>query len=380
MKKNILTVLMNLLLLSSYTHGYFEQPFHGEYPDAKSARKGYVGATLLGTKTLLYSNPALLGLKNATGFGEVTAAFEMDDELLTTPYYLQNGYTFTTYLPIVNMGISANVNYSLINGLTEYYDNPVNGEHWILYDNNYNLRFNIGFGKVFYQNDNIAHSLGAEAKMMYRHEANDIGWQYGFDIGYLLKHKTGFGTSLCINNMGNNFNFDFGNDLEYEIPIPFNIDFAIGYEKQFHKNDLILMKTTTECSFKQFFMHGISVSDTEWVASPFYKAIAKSNTLKEDRKLHFGFDICFLNTFTIGNGYIVGYNYRHEKYKAQEITYGFGINILNHVTADFAFNSYRIEIHEKGHDYKTNVPFRTSFSIKNILDWKKSDLKWWLKR
>jgi hypothetical protein len=380
MKIILLMFLINVILFSPDTHGFFGQPFRGEYPDAKSARMGFVGATLMETKTTLYSNPALLGLKSSIGIEEITAAFESDDDLLTTPYYLQNGYTFTTYLKNIKTGISANVNYSLINGSNEYYDNPVNGEYWISYDNNYNLRFNIGLGRLLYRNECMIHSLGADVTMMYRHEANDIGWQYGFDIGYLFKHKTGFGTSLCINNMGNNFNFDFGNDLIYEIPIPFNIDIAIGYEKQFYKNSLLLVKTNTECSYKQFIMHQNSVSDSEWVASPFYEAIVKSNTLKEDGEFHFGIDICVLNTLSFGNGYILGYNYTHEKYKFQEILYGFGINILNHISADFAFNLYRIETYKSGHDYKPNVPFRMSFSITNIFDWEKSDLKWWLKQ
>lgn len=368
-------ILVLTLFILSYSIPSIK--FRGELPDAKSASRGFTGSTLTDNGSILAFNPALLGLKKDIGIGELVAVFEVDDYVLN-PAYFQNSYTYTVFLQPIKLGISGNINYSLSYGTTEFYENGF--QH---FDNNYALFINLGLGKKLIDGKLLSHSLGTDLKLMYHHEQNDIGWQFGIDLGYLLKFKNGIGISLCINNMGNNFEWDFGDDFEGELSIPFNIDIAAGFEKSIIKNKLYLLKVNSEFSFKQFFISSENETDSTYLASPFYKAISKSikeNTAKKNREIHLGYSFDFFNTLHVGNGYVFRHRFFPEdKIQLDQILLGFGLNALNHININFTFEFQGIyTFNENDKNYTSeNTPFRFSILIRDIFNWNKSDLKWW---
>jgi len=363
-----------LILIPFLTYSSFDSDFRGELPDAKSAGMGFVGSTLNETNSYLFFNPALLAHMNNLGIGKFTAAFETNDNFYPW-FYFQNNYTYTSFIRTINSGYSFNFNYSLLSGVNEYYDTPVNGEYMKTFDNNYNLHFDFGIGRIVYKSDNFDHSLGSDFTLMYRHDSDDIGYQFGFDLGYLFKHQNGFGVSFCVNNMGNNFKASFGNELHYEIPIPFNVQIATGFENEYTLNKYSI-KIGSEASLTHFMTYSERVGDTTY-SVPFYIALFKSNYYQQN-EMNIGYFITLLKTVHLSNGYILTLDkINSNDIYLKEVSFGVGISLFNHLDFNIAFNKLKTNYTDGTYFYENNVPFRFSFTITNALTWNKNDLKWW---
>jgi hypothetical protein len=133
--------------------------------------------------------------------------------------------------------------------------------------------------------------------------------------------------------------------------MPLNLAQGLGYKKSFNCGRLKLLGISSEISSIAFFNR----SDSYQYFQP-------------ERAFNAGLEICLLNTISPQMGYSVDLSGAHY-----QITWGIGFDAFNHFRLDLLWTYHERNVFAY---YPASYGFTVSFD--RILNWHRTDTKWWL--
>ncbi len=193
----------------------------------------------------------------------------------------------------------------------------------------------LGWGFNFSEYGDTSDNFGITFKYINSYLApaldNGTGQTFAIDLGYLHTFRSGLRFGFTLMNMGPNICYVNYNKPD---PIPFTVNFALGYKKRlfFGKDANISVAAETRCERE------IVKNRSNGKPDPFIKAIytdVEDKTFKENINeftLHSGFELGIMNTGFLRHVFLIDYQgCRYEE------TFGFGLRSFNHLNFDYSF-------------------------------------------
>lgn len=359
---------------------------------ARSYGMGEVGTALADDGSVLFFNPAGLALPNS-GFEGGTCSYFF--EPLLPAFHLDGlwhnafsaNYQDTTFewgqfgffRNYINMGV-----------------NTWNDElgRVLCKSRSYETVYGLGWGFDFKELGIRNHYFGLTLKCYnsaiapgFNGPGTGIGRGVAIDAGYLWTMGHGFRLGATFMNMGPSVYYF---DPAKSDPIPFTINLAVAYKKEFEVEGVKFIGLAGEFRFDREIVknHGEGSPD------PFYKAIwtdllhdadetPKFELLQINR--HYGGEVTLFNTLSLRMGYlidIVGERYEFHR--------GFGIKLFNHFSFDrdtihapagFMRNyARRYDPSKEGSSGARDGQWQWSFTATRLFNWSVDDLFWWRSR
>jgi hypothetical protein len=212
-----------------------------------------------------------------------------------------------------------------------------------------NSFYGIGAGYRFYSNKTIDNSIGISIN--YSRETTDpsLGTAETSvlgNIGYILQIHDKFRIGLAFKNidLAHSNSSDSSGFVSSSSNSPAAFCMGIGYKDSFSAGEIKILDISAEISYVDWLSSTIGVNSIQT-----------------------GGEVALFNTLSARSGYL-------DSPGASEcdLSFGTGLSIFNHVDIDYYYVYKNISENER-HSYGF------SLSIKRILKWNKSDLKWWLK-
>jgi hypothetical protein len=314
---------------------------------------GNSGYALSDDETSLFYNPAGLGLLNYRWNGGALTYHYEPVELGFSKYFVSIAYQDDK---LNRFGFSGYFDYA---GSNNYTDNI--GSYQI-----YTYAIAVGLGYNFYSNKLIDNSLGLAVKFgQYINNVNFFNYPspsskydekaIACDFGYILQFIKRFRLSVSFRNIGPDkqgvyHDASIGTSIGKN-KMPFNFGTGIGYKDSFNRGKIRILDISTEISYAYLSRYNNSVIDYN------------------PSMLIMGIDLNFLKSFSIRAGYMNGFNNNIRN----TLSCGLGMSLFNHFDID-AFLAH--DNTDPGYFYEDG-PIGFSISLKRILNWSISDLKWW---
>ncbi|HEX2955210.1 MAG TPA: PorV/PorQ family protein [Chitinispirillaceae bacterium] len=356
---------------------------------ARSGGMGEVGTALADDESALYFNPAGLGVPNERWqWGAVS-------------YYHE---------PLLrNLGIRDLAHYSFsgyfqpppdtrIGGFGAYYNHYKMGRNLlsdalgnsIKFVNSWEGVFALGWGFNLKCLGDSSRHYGIAIKPFISALAPGLG-EHGegtargiaVDIGLLRLFRNGLRFGFTMMNMGQCVYYIKRSASD---PIPFSINWALGYKKNFYKNNIRLLDVAGElrCSKE------LVINNFDGKPDPFYKAMFRdlfNDPLSYELQeivYQAGIEIGFLETVFYRHGFT--FDCFADR---NEMTMGGGLRIFRHLNADYSiiispegFMKPAVRRMDKDMDGTTglhHLQWRLNFTFTGIGKFKRSDLAWWTK-
>jgi hypothetical protein len=356
---------------------------------ARSAGMGEVGTALADDGSVLFFNPAGLALPNSDFEGGVCSysyepllpAFQLDS--LWHNSFSAN-YQDTTFKwgqfgffrNFINMGV---------NTWSDELGRVLGKSH------SYETVYGLGWGFDLKECGMKNHYFGLTLKYYnsvlapgFKGSGTGIGRGIATDAGYLWTIGRGFRLGATLMNMGPSVSYF---DSAKSDPIPFTVNLAVAYKKEFEVEGVKFVGVAGEFRFDR----EIVKNHTKGNPDPFYKAVwtdflfdpdetPKFELLQINR--HYGGEITFFNTLSLRMGYLI--DIVGERYESH---HGFGIKLFNHLSFDRAIiyspagygrtYAQRYGSWKEGSSGARDGQWQWSFTAKRLLNWSVDDLLWW---
>jgi hypothetical protein len=351
---------------------------------AQSLGMGEVGTALADDENVAFYNPAGLGMRNSRwSRGAVTEFYEPLLPAFRIPGLWHHNMAWV-YQPS-NMeigGFAAFWNY--INfGINTWTDE--NGK--ILgrarsFEEVFDVSWGFNFNEIGLKN----HYFGLSAKYVvsalvpgYGPGSEGIGYTVAFDVGYLWQCLPGLRLGLTLQNMGPAIFYVSQSEKD---PIPFTMNAALAYKKDFLFGKVLIGRLRTEVRANREIVKNYADKPPD----PFYKALYTdllhdtSSTFQQELdeiNWHIGVEYTILNSVSLRDGYLfdkVGKRFEHH--------YGIGLRLLNHFQLDWACifspERYLAGLFEsEGANGSRHGQWRVSFTYSRMFDWCDNDKTWW---
>jgi hypothetical protein len=353
---------------------------------ARSLAMGEVGTALGDDESVLFYNPAGLGIQNSRwDRGAATESYEPLLPAFKIPdlWHVHWAGIYQSPNPAVG-GFAGDLNY--INfGLNTSTDSL--GRELARYQS-YEYVASAAWGFSLDEIGIKDHYWGVALKLVYSALApgigpgnEGIGTTYAFDVGYLWKFLPFMRFGLTFANMGPSIYYVTQSESD---PIPFTINLALAYKNSFSVSGFHLLDVNAEFRAEREIVKNYPDKQPD----PFYVAVwtgmldDKSDypTLQsnlEEINCHIGGEVTFANTFSLRHGFLLDVGRRYETHL------GFGIRIYDHFQWDFAYiispEGYFRGIFPDGSNGSRDGQWTTTFTFFRIGSWSPADGKWWLK-
>ena len=363
-----LPVLICLIVSTANAINLFPGIVLDEPYGARSKGMGNTGYALAGDESVLFFNPAGLGIANDRWNGGAAGVFReslvKDISLTSVTVLYQSDY-------LKNAGFGANV-YHLGLGTIDKTDSLGNRRGSL---NSYELAVTLGGGYTFFADKAVTHSLGMAVKYFRstnywkvydidndgniiilpgKYNAFETGPAVSFDAGYLMNLFNHLRLGFVIKNMGPKLRVKTPLSSSDEAQ-PLIVATGVGYRNTFAYRDLTLLDLAGE----------ISISRTHF-------------TDDIDNTVAAGMELLFLRTmaFRFGYNFVVSEMKRSSVFMpvdpySHRLCLGSGLRLFNHFEFD-VHRSQRLDEHEK-------KSVGISFAFTRAFKWSKTDLKWWLR-
>jgi hypothetical protein len=346
---------------------------------ARSTGMGEVGTALANDESVVYYNPAGLGIHNNRWKDLTISGFY--EKLLPSIDTINAWHTsfvaiYQTRFLFGGIGIFSNYT-----DLGKHIYDKFDYQYGHIPDtfDSYERVVGIGWGIKPIKFSKTAINVGITFKFIksalapgYGENGEGIAHGFALDFGYLESFSNGLKVGLTLMNMGPQVYYI---DKSSRNPLPFAINLALAYQNTFTFLEPITISLESESRLdKECISH-----NNDGFAYPFIKALIKdwpNHTFKEIN-YHSGIEVGLNNSLYFRNGFLIdiqGVRYEH--------TYGLGLNIFNHLTFDwsviYAPKDYMKGIFDnKGASGARHKQMRWSLSLNNLLYWNESDYKWY---
>lgn len=362
---------------------------------ARTYAMGDVGVSLADDESVLYHNPAGLGIPNDRWYhGSASAFFErlLPALQIDDLWRLQTSF-FDQSLPtrIGGLGLSYELLYFGENDLTnetgEITASFISHEHVLTLGWGFNLQ-ELGIRH---------HYWGVSAKAFFSAlvpvlGADGIGRGFALDFGYIFAPPSGVRLGFVFKNMGTPV---FYGNSDRPDPIPFTVSLGVGYKREFLIDNMRFLSIATETKIEREITH----KNDDGKPDPFWKAIYTDlfGDSTEDLGDQFaeaiysiGAEATFANTVSLRTGFM--YDWIGERYESR---IGFGLSFFNHLRIDgfviispvgFAkeFNGGVLNMgpndtHREGSHGVRHRQRGISVTLNRLWHWPEEDRTWWLK-
>jgi hypothetical protein len=354
---------------------------------ARSGGMGEVGTALADDEDALFFNPAGLSMSNDRwNGGAVTDFYEPLLPALRIPdlwHYRWAGLYqpeatgwggFGIYFNRINFG-----NNEWINELGDVLGRAESYEYVL------GLSWGFNFADLGIKN----HSFGISAKYVYSALApgygpgnEGVGTTFAIDAGYIWKFLPSMRFGLTLQNMGPNI---FYISQQEQDPIPFTLNMALAYSKDFiQDDDIVISQVRAEVRTDRV----IVKNHLDQPPDPFWEAISTgflhdtSTTFREqldEFNVHLGAEYTLFNTLSLRSGFL------YDDVGARvENHLGFGIKLFNHFQLD-QYWIYSPEgylgwlFHNQGSNGARDGQWGINFTFFNMFKWNSTDKTWWKK-
>ena len=357
---------------------------------ARAYSMGEVGTALADDESVIFFNPAGLDVPNERWQGGAGTCFY---EPLLPRWHLNglwhNAMAGNFHNPYVTWGQFGFFVNHINMGVNEWTDGL---GRMLGKANSYETVAGIGWGFDFKELGIKNHYFGITAKFfrsalapgyMDAGTANSIA----FDLGYLWTIGKGFRFGATLMNMGPSVYYI---DRSERDPVPFTLNCAVAYKKEFFIEDLRYCSVAAELRLDREVVKNYIDKHPD----PFYAALwtdllhDKDENFKSEMLLineHLGAEVTLLNTLSLRGGYLI--DLMGERY---ELHWGAGINIFDHFSIewgtihsppeymqDFA---RQFDPHKTGSTGARDRQWQISVTATRFLDWSDDDGNWWKKR
>lgn len=352
---------------------------------ARAYGMGEVGTALADGPSVLYWNPAGLGVKNRSwrngsgfySYEQLLPAFGLSELwhcATAACYQLPNSMGgFGTYLNYINMGRNP-----IIDALGNERKSVRSWEAVMA----------LGWGFSLEEFGAPDQYLGITFKPFISALAPGLGpggegvaQSFAIDLGYLHIFRNGLRIGMTLVNMGPAVYYV---EHEFRDPIPFTANFALGYKKKVVVEGVDIVRVAAEIRLDK----ELVVNHYDGAPEPFFKAMHTdlfNESLEyelQEINYHLGAEIRILNTVCYRQGFL--FDYIGERY---EMHYGIGCNLFNHIKADFSwiyapegYFKEQLQRHDKNKEGATgarHLQWNLSFTLDGIAGWRDEDLQWW---
>lgn len=339
---------------------------------------GEVGTALADDEYTTFWNPAGLGLSNERLNGGAISTFHQGllPSFRLTDLWHQMG-TFA-YQPTNEKigGFGFNINF--LNMGENQWKSTDTTDTTFHKSKSYEAVYTLSYGNSLKFINHPNHYLGISAKFIYSALAPGAGGlgtgiakDVAFDIGYLWQFLPYLRFGLTLENMGPSVYYVNPQNRD---PLPFTINAALAYSQKFSLNSLRLLDINAEFRLDREFAKNYFSENKK--PDPFYIAIYTDVVDKSFKRnineinMHSGCELTLLNTgsFRFGNLFdMVGVR--------NEMHYGYGIKLLNHLQFDWYIISSR---ESKYSSSARDQQWGWNVSLYRLLNFKKSDLSWYM--
>lgn len=192
-----------------------------------------------------------------------------------------------------------------------------------------------------------------------------IGKTVAFDLGLLYRFNFGMRLGLTFQNMGPSVYYISRDEAD---PIPFTIRLALGFKREFIISNVRAVRLCAEYSLDREFVYNEPYKQP----APFWEALYKSvNDEPLSQELseiihHTGVEVTLFNTGSLRYGIMID-----DAGSRRELNFGWGLSWLNHFNFDFSY------IHSPNGSEARDRQRRYSFSFYNMFRWSENDKRWW---
>lgn len=352
---------------------------------ARSAGMGEVGTALADDESVLFFNPAGLGVKNS-GWrrGSAAGSFEMllPAFKLTELWHAAIAGCYQTsswvgglgaYVNYINMGV-----------------NPITDELGRMKRLTYSSEtvYAMGWGFSFEEFGDSTRYCGIALKPFVSALAPGFGpygegvaRSFAVDLGYLRVFCNGLRYGFTLANMGPSIYYI---DRDSRDPIPFTVNAAVAYKRRFIDHGLDMFAIAAELRLNK----ELVVNRYDGKPDPFYKAMFTdlfNESLEyelQEINYHFGYEVWVMNTGCYRQGLL--FDYIGERF---ELHNGLGINLFNHIRGDFSwivapegFMKGFVRLFDENKDGATgarDLQWQLSITIDALAGWSEKDKQWW---
>ncbi|MBN1306474.1 MAG: PorV/PorQ family protein [Chitinispirillaceae bacterium] len=352
----------------------------------RSAGMGEVGTALADDESVLFFNPAGLGVKNS-GWrrGSVAGSFEflLPAFKLWELWHAAVAGCYQT--PSEIGGIGAYVNY--INMGVNPITDELGRERFLTYS--YEQVWAFGWGFSFEEFGDLTRHVGFAFKPFVSALAPGLGEHgegvaqgFAVDVGYLRAWKNGVRYGLNLANMGPSI---FYIERDSRDPIPLTANAAIAWKRRFIIDRFNLFRIAMEFRLSKELVINHYDGDPE----PFYKAMfidlfnEPFSYEMQEIQINSGCEFWIMNIGCIRQGIL--FDYLGERY---ELHYGLGINLFNHIRGDFAWIVapegflkgflQQFDTKKEGATGARHYQWQLSLTIDALAGWNEEDRQWWM--
>jgi hypothetical protein len=355
---------------------------------ARSAGMGEVGTALADDPSVLFFNPAGLGVADNTWMNR---AVSWSFEYLLPAFRLSELWhtAASGYLQLPGTLGALGVFWNYINmGRNTIYDALGNEQMDV---NSYEMVGAFGWGFSLEEFGDPTRHFGITAKPLVSALAPGIGpggegvaQSFAIDAGYLRVFDNGIRYGFTFMNMGPDVYYI---DHASRDPIPFTVAAAVAWKQRWVKWRAEVFRIATELrAHKELVVNHFDDRSPE----PFYKAMLTDWFNEpfayelQEINLNYGIELGWMNTVFYRQGIL--FDYIGTRF---EMHFGVGVHLFNHLRADFswiysppgymqytlqAFGDRGAEGSTGARDYQWHI----SVSLDGLGAWSEDDLRWWI--
>jgi hypothetical protein len=236
----------------------------------------------------------------------------------------------------------------------------------------------ISWGMPVIDNESTPVFIGASFKFV--NSSLDLGYgsdgegaarTFAVDVGALINTPIGFRAGLTIMNMGPSVFYISRDKSE---PLPFTINLAIGYKREF----VIASRRAIQIACEYRLNRNLADTLASGSAAPFYRAFFtdwnQSPQLNRRALVHnTGIDLKIMNTGSLRCGWVLDpvESDQELRWDRNAFRWGLGVSLFNH----FSFDFYRTV--SSSSSFFPDEGWGYSFTIFRIGLWQPEDFHWW---